>query len=103
VLWNVILQFVAGAAGYNIFTFRLAGVLYCLAVTATVQGIDMFRYYSRIKGKINEAPSGVKEEKLKKIKGAQGIFLTILWYIVKVICYTMVTLFVAFITRKIIR
>ena len=99
-LWNIILQFAAGAAGYNIFTFQLSGILSCLAVTAVVQGIDMFRYYSRIKRKIMEAPSKVRDKKMQNLKGAQGIFLSVLWYLTKVVCYGLITLLVAFVVRQ---
>ena len=101
-LWNIILHIIAGAVGYGIFTFRYPGFLYCLAVTVVVQGIDMFRYYSRIKKRIDESSGKVREKEMKKFKNVRGFFISTLWYIMKVIFYGLITLVSALIVRQII-
>jgi len=101
-IWNLILHSAAGAAGYGIFTFHYPGILYCLGITVIVQGIDMFRYYSKLKNRISESSGKSRSKMLKKYKSLPGFILAVLWFLMKVVFYGLLTLVTAFIVRSII-
>jgi len=97
-IWNLLIHIIAGILGRNIFTFTLHGILWCLLITAIVQGIDMIRIYNYHKKRIEQASPHVKEEQVRIFRKRTPIIMPQI-YILKVLFYGAVTLVVSAIVR----
>ncbi|MBI5789407.1 MAG: hypothetical protein HZA78_11190 [Candidatus Schekmanbacteria bacterium] len=100
-LWNFIIQFIAGILGANLFIWSGMGLLSCLTMTGVIQAIDMFRIYHITVKRIRQQPQHIQEQQMATF--TQRLFITFpQLYIAKVIGYGLITFIVAYITRSII-
>ncbi|MFX0210585.1 MAG: hypothetical protein ACFFDT_31685, partial [Candidatus Hodarchaeota archaeon] len=90
--WDFIIHIVAGAVGYNIFTFHPPGLFYCLAFTVVVQGLDMLRIHFTTKIRVLRSPSHKMEEQLENLKGPLYFYKLAQLFVMKVVFYGLVTL-----------
>ena len=98
-IWNLLLHIIAGIIGRHIFTLNLRGILWCLLITAMVQGVDMLRLYSYYKKRIEQTTlEHIREEKLRIFRKRAPVTMPQI-YIVKVLFFGFVTLAVAYISR----
>ncbi len=99
-LWNLGLHIIAGFFGREIFTWTFEGFMWCIAITALVQGIDMFRLYSATVKRIRQQPPHVQDDQMQTFKKRLPITFPQL-FIAKLVGYGLVTLVTASIVRVI--
>lgn len=97
-LWNTLIHIIAGILGRNIFIINIHGILWCLLVTAVVQGIDMIRVYKYHKKRVELSNPVIREDHMKNFRKRAPIIMPQI-YIVKVIFYGLITLAIATIVR----
>lgn len=97
---NLFVHIIAGVVGYKIFSFQSPGLIYCLAMTIVLQGLDMFRFHSNTKKRVLRAPSQLREKQLENLKGKVYFFKLAQIYVTKVVFYGLVTLVASSIMRN---
>ena len=99
-LWNLGLHIIAGVFGREIFTWTFEGFMWCIAITAIVQGIDMLRLYSTTVKRIRQQPTHIQDKQMQTFKKRLPVTFPQL-FIAKLVGYGLVTLVAAIIGRAI--
>ena len=99
-IWNFLLQGGMGFFGYNIFQFNARGVLWCLVITAFVQGLSTYQIHRNGKQRFLASPPGEAEDWDEHRKKVGYNYKIAQLYVFKVIIYSMVTLAFAYIARN---
>ncbi len=98
-IWNHLIHIIAGLIGASIFLFNVEGILTAVLITAITQTVDIIRMYRYHRNLILQKPDEIKEEQLRIFnKGAFLKFSQL--FLLKVVWYSIIILFAAYITRS---
>lgn len=97
--YNYLIHGLAGVFVPWLFPWTLAGIAASVGFAALIQAIDTARMYRFEKGRILEAPDGIRQQLIREcsermmLKYAQVYMAKVLWY-------ALVTLIVAYVARE---
>lgn len=97
-VWNHLLQILAGILANSLFTFSYKGILSAAFVTGMIQLVDTIRIYFYHRNLALKSPDYILEKKLEIFKKG-AIYKLSQLFVIKVIWYGFITLLAAALTR----